>query len=98
MALLHTFDEAVERYEAAMQSDDYIDVHNWRFTPASFRLIVHDLNCLGLTRLREMEPVEPEGMEFLVVLDKKAEDRLALALAARNEWASATTGPKFEHS
>ena len=110
LALLHTFDEAVERYEAAMQSDDYIDVHNWRFTPASFRLIVHDLNCLGLTRLREMEPVEPEGMEFLVVLeksdlelsrliqDKKAEDRLALALAARNEWASATTGPKFEHS
>jgi SAM-dependent methyltransferase len=38
----------------ARRSDvEYVDVHAWRFTPSSFRLLVEDLRALEQIRLRE---------------------------------------------
>src|SRR3989338_9894448 len=50
--LVHTFAEAQEHWAKSISTSDYIDVHCWRFTPASFRLLVSDLQGLGLIVLQ----------------------------------------------
>lgn len=82
ICLVHTLDEAREQWERAAASKDYIDVHNWRFTPSSFRLILADLQALGLTRLGLAREFDTEGCEFFVTLRKTShafvQDRLVL--------------------
>lgn len=96
LALLHTMDEAVAMYEKAAGGGEYVDIHNWRFTPASMALILRDLLALKLLRLVPCDDVAPEGMEFFVILRKvdadalpAPGDRLAMALSARDEWTRA---------
>lgn len=59
--------------EAAYRQDEYVDLHNWVFTPASFRLLVRDLNELGFTRLRQVGGYPTSGCEFFATL-KVGED------------------------
>lgn len=63
----------------------YHDVHGWVFTPASFRLILHDLKRLGLVSLDEYHMHEVGSLEFHVALSAGAGghglDRIALQLA-----------------
>ncbi len=66
--LVHSLDEAVARAAQARATDDYIDVHLWRFVPESFRLIVHDLRQLGLSSLVVKVAFPTEGNEFHVTL------------------------------
>lgn len=69
-------------FDQALNAPVNIDVHAWCFTPASFRLLIHDLNILGLTTLQPVQSFPTEGHEFFVTLRKAAdaprEDRLAL--------------------
>jgi hypothetical protein len=66
-----------------------LDVHAWCFTPASFRLLIHDLNLLGLTTLQPVDAFPTEGHEFFVALRKnpvvQEGDRLALLQAVLAE-------------
>jgi glycosyltransferase involved in cell wall biosynthesis len=82
IGLVHSFGEACAHWEKATTSRDYIDVHNWRFTPNSFRLILADLQMLGLTGLGLAKEFDTEGCEFFVALRKTsatvAPDRLEL--------------------
>jgi hypothetical protein len=59
-----------------------MDVHAWCFTPASFRLLIHDLNSLGIINLQPIHSHPTEGHEFFVTLRKAITapkgDRLAL--------------------
>ena len=54
----------------AQESSEYIDVHNWRFTPSSFKLIVNDIGVLGHTTLSTSTFFETEGCEFITQLQK----------------------------
>jgi SAM-dependent methyltransferase len=68
---LATEDVAIAKalFDNAVLSDSpYHDVHGWIFTANSFRLIMHDLAALGLTRMRERQLVEVGALEFYVVL------------------------------
>jgi hypothetical protein len=47
-----------------------MDIHAWCFTPASFQLLIHDLNLLGFTTLRSIQSFPTEGHEFFVTLRK----------------------------
>ena len=47
---------------------EYFDCHSWCFTPSSFRLILEDLNILGLTTMREASFRPSVGMEFYIQL------------------------------
>ena len=58
-------------FDLASNDAGYIDIHGWRFTPSSFRLIMQDLNELGLCGLREMHLVEDGDFEFLASLSRK---------------------------
>ena len=52
----------------ALKGPTGMDVHAWCFTPASFRLMIHDLHALGLIRLREVSHFPTEGCEFFITL------------------------------
>lgn len=67
------FATAIDVYRRAESSQEYIDVHIWRFVPSSFRLIVHDLNALGALGLYERKMiVDPFQAEFFVYLSRTA--------------------------
>lgn len=61
--------DALELFEKS--GDSYIDVHAWRFTPASFRLICDLIADLGYSRLRPtvVHPTPRGRLEFCAVLE-----------------------------
>lgn len=50
--------------------DGYLDVHGWTFTPASFELLLLELQALGLAHWRVESLVECESVEFLAFLSR----------------------------
>jgi ABC-type siderophore export system fused ATPase/permease subunit len=60
-----------------MQSD-YIDVHNWRFTPSSFKLVLADLFTMEKIQLKEVSFYDTVGSEFYVSLqlDKSSNTKM----------------------
>lgn len=52
-------------------SEEYSDYHAWCFTPSSFRLLIHDLNSLGLISLKEISIVPTRGFEFYITLGQR---------------------------
>lgn len=84
MTALHTLEQAIQLYALAQDSgSDYIDIHAWRFTPSSFRLLVGDLCRLGVMNLGIHRWVDTVGFEFFVsmrhVQEPPAECRVELA-------------------
>jgi SAM-dependent methyltransferase len=69
-ALVHTLGEAREIWTLSRSASEYVDVHCWRFTPASFRLVLSDLQALGLTGLGIRAGFDTMGCEFYVSLAK----------------------------
>ena len=97
---VHTLEDARNGFDRVIEKKEYIDVHSWCFTPHSFRLIVHDLYCLGLIPVREVAFSAPAGTEFYITLSRTGEgmkpDRLEimkamdaeLSAAPRSTWLS----------
>ena len=57
-----------------LNSEKYIDVHAWIFTPRSFKDIIDTLDTLGYTNLELKEvtmPIYKKSFEFAAVLEKK---------------------------
>ncbi len=48
----------------------YIDVHAWCFVPPSFRLIIHDLFCLGFIPFQEVDFFPTDGCEYYLTLGR----------------------------
>jgi len=67
----------------------YSDLHNWVFTPSSFRMIIEDLYQLGYIRLREVGWFRTIRGEFFVALGSRGRgyraSRMTLAKANRRE-------------
>jgi predicted SAM-dependent methyltransferase len=61
---------AAAGFDAALAGGPMADIHAWRFTPSSFRLLIADLVALGRLSLREQVILPQEGPEFLVVLGR----------------------------
>lgn len=68
--LLHTFDQAQALWRQSQSTEEYIDVHCWRFTPKSFRLMLSDLQRLSLLGLEIKTEFGTSGTEFHVSLGK----------------------------
>lgn len=68
--LSHTFAEAKSHWELSISTENYMDTHCWRFTPASFRLLISDLQGLGLIGLEIKSEFDTSGCEFYVSLGK----------------------------
>ncbi len=65
--LIHDLDQARE-HAALADSDEYVDVHNWIFSPNHLRLLLKDLHDLGYITLRECFFHETIGHEFFLNL------------------------------
>ncbi len=72
--LAHTFAEAQTHWDRSISATEYIDVHCWRFTPASFRLLASDLLNLGLINLEIKTEFDTTGCEFYVSLGMKSDE------------------------
>jgi predicted SAM-dependent methyltransferase len=104
-AMTYSFEYALQHWEHTRQTEDYVDAHVWRFVPDSFRLIVQDLNMLGLINLSIAREYGSTGNEFYATLrvgqgGGKTIDRLdALRrLSAEPPPAPVTTGVTLEVS
>jgi hypothetical protein len=65
---VHSEAEAFERAAAAVDSDDYLDVHCWVFTPASFGRLIAALQRLQLVPFSLEWCSETVGGEFFATL------------------------------
>lgn len=72
MQLVHTLEGARDSWRHAQTDDAYVDVHNWRFTPESFRLIIDDLRDLGLLELGITDGPTGAGGEFCACLQRSS--------------------------
>jgi SAM-dependent methyltransferase len=59
---------AVEANAERARGGTYIDVHNWVFSPNHLRLMLQDLQALGLIRVREVAFQDTIGHEFFLNL------------------------------
>jgi hypothetical protein len=69
-AFSHSLEEARYAIQQVVGHRAYLDVHNWCFTPHSFRLILLDLFDLGFVPFRELAFFPTEGCEFYVTLGR----------------------------
>lgn len=88
--LIHGFDQAKALLAQSYSSPDYIDAHCWRFTPASFRVLISDLQLLDLINLEIRNEFDTTGCEFFVSLGIKTaapvrHDRLAMLQKMKRE-------------
>lgn len=60
--------ETARKQAAEAAGGDYVDTHNWVFTPNHFRLLLVDLHTLGFVGLRELSFHDTVGPEFYVTL------------------------------
>jgi SAM-dependent methyltransferase len=83
LAYEFNLDQAQSWFTTAQHSEEYVDIHAWRFTPSSFRLILHDLHQIGAIALREDKFHDTIAFEFFLSLRRTAPgcplDRLTLA-------------------
>jgi len=109
ITLKHRIADAVYQYERAQSLNEYIDIHNWRFTPSSFRLILGELRFLELTPFVEKSFYETSGCEFYVSLEKQPAseqttgglsegERLRLILEIRRELMTCAEGFESERN
>ncbi len=67
----HTMAEARRAMQEVRDHGVYLDVHEWCFTPTSFRLMMRDLSDLELISLKEIAFHDTIGHEFFVTLSRK---------------------------
>jgi hypothetical protein len=69
---LHGAQDASRVLADALASDQYVDAHEWVFTPASFRLMMRDLRDAGLVNLQQSFFHPEVGCEFMAIMSQHA--------------------------
>lgn len=70
---VHSLENALQGMESVQSENVYLDVHAWCFVPHSFRLMIHDLFCLGFIPFKEVDFFPTEGCEFYIVLSRNGQ-------------------------
>lgn len=91
LKFFRSMEEVQAIFSHVRESNEFIDIHAWQFTPSSFRLIMHDLYRSGFIRMKEKAFMDVGVGEFYMTLscdgDGCSEDRLELARRAVQEQA-----------
>lgn len=67
--LMYSLDFASSGFQRSLEGHSFDgEIHCWRFTPESFRLIISDLRAMGLVRLGVVAEHDTVGSEFFVTL------------------------------
>jgi SAM-dependent methyltransferase len=64
----HLLEEAFDLFSTIEACESYVDLHTWRFTPASFQLLLLELARLGKTDWKVERTTAAEGCEFFAWL------------------------------
>lgn len=67
---VHGLENAKTGMKSVIEDQAYLDIHAWCFVPSSFRLLIQDLNDLGLICLKEVEFFTSSGVEFYITLSR----------------------------
>jgi len=70
LSFIHAIKDAHNLCSSIESREDYFDLHNWRFTPSSFALIMLELARLGETDWRVERATPPNGCEFFAWLSR----------------------------
>ena len=65
---MHSLEQAKQAIRNVGERGTYLDVHEWCFTPTSFRLMIRDLFELGFIQLKELAFHPSQGSEFYIAL------------------------------
>lgn len=94
LSFFRSMEDAAAMLSHVQKTGEFIDIHAWQFTPSSFRLIVQDLNKMGMIGLKERRFAEAGG-EFYMILSRDAhgclESSIELAKRAIREQAEIAT-------
>jgi SAM-dependent methyltransferase len=77
LRFFHTIEEARKLFDSIEKREGYVDFHAWRFTPASFELLLLELARLGETNWRVDRITPANGCEFFVWLRRGGAARAA---------------------
>jgi 2-polyprenyl-3-methyl-5-hydroxy-6-metoxy-1,4-benzoquinol methylase len=99
LKFMHTLTEAKNIMDEYSKHNNFVDVHAWQFTPASFAMLIFDLTEMELINLEVATRYDTESHEFFVSLRKASsitkgsdEKRSTLAQAIREEATTWTNG------
>jgi len=67
---VHSLEQAKQAIRDVGERGSYLDVHEWCFTPTSFRLMMRDLFELGFIQLKELAFHPSQGSEFYIALSR----------------------------
>jgi hypothetical protein len=88
---------AADVIERGLKQEDYQDIHRWKFTPGSFRLLIDDLRRLGYHDMGIVGSFDTDGFEFYVTLGNGVGgvelERSQALLDIERELAAVATGP-----
>jgi SAM-dependent methyltransferase len=68
LSMIHHRPDLEAAFELAVKGDEYVDVHAWVFTPASFRTLIDTARAFAYLRLDVVEEFDTVGFEFFVTL------------------------------
>jgi predicted SAM-dependent methyltransferase len=68
LRFFHTIGEARNLFDSIQKQEDYVDLHAWHFTPASFELLLLELARLGETNWYVDRITPANGCEFFAWL------------------------------
>lgn len=78
---VHSVQKAINGIKA-VQNNQYLDIHEYKFTPVSFKLLIIDLNCLGYIDFNISKFHYTIEHEFFVTLTK-SKDKSIISLEER---------------
>src|SRR6266567_833798 len=67
---VHSLEQAKQAIRDVGERGSYLNVHEWCFTPTSFRLMMRDLFELGFIQLKELAFHPSQGSEFYIALSR----------------------------
>ncbi|MDX1491848.1 MAG: class I SAM-dependent methyltransferase [Pseudohongiellaceae bacterium] len=70
-SFVHSIDQARSFITQDSKQESYTDVHAWCFVPHSFRLLIDDLNNLGLIQIKEIGFTNTKENEFYISLGRE---------------------------
>jgi SAM-dependent methyltransferase len=82
LKLVYPVEQAGELFASSDARTEYLDLHAWRFTPASFELLLLELARLGATDWRVERVTETAGCEFYAWL-RRGGKKAAAALSGK---------------
>jgi hypothetical protein len=68
--LIHSLEQARQAVRDVGERESYLDLHEWCFTPTSFRLMMRDLFELEFIQLKELAFHPSQGSEFYIALSR----------------------------